>query len=223
MRFYEFAQKLDELERGGNLSDDDFVGDLHKGDYSDAQMDLFKEIPAGVPNVPNNFKIIGRMGELFVARQTNDPKNVETYVWFNRTKAVSCVVMAPYDPQMANYPRHVPSEIPHLNGRGLRVHKVIVLKEFKGKNLGPLMYQWLLTNVLDYIIADDTHTEGGVMLWKKLQKMKNIFSVHVWNDESYEHEKRRPGNSFNVVYNKMHLVPWVTLVSKEAFVFSSDD
>jgi GNAT superfamily N-acetyltransferase len=223
MRYNELSQKLDEIERGGHLDDDDFVDNLHRGDFSDSQLDLFQDIPSGVPNLPSNYKLIGRMGEYFVAEKLDANKPYECYVWLTRNQAVAFVSMAPYDPQRTNYPRSVPYEIPNLNGKGLRVHAVVVRESFRGKGLGPQMYQWLLSHVCDYIIADDTHTEGGVALWKRLQKMKSIFSVHVWNEDKYDHEQRRPGRAFNYVYDYMHLVPWVTLNSKLDFVLGGEE
>lgn len=225
MRYQELVEvrkKVDEVTHGGDLTDKEWPDEgLLDGDFTDSQLDLFKGIPAGTPNVPSNYKLVGRMGEYFVAERKND-ETYRTFVWFTRTEAVGYVTMAPYDRSRTEYPQHAP-EAPDLHGVGLRVHGVQVARKFQGNNLAAQMYQWLLSNVCDYIMADDMQTNGGVALWKKLRSMKSIFTVEVWNGDKYETRPHRNGFDWKRVYDSIHLIPWVTLNSKAYFVRTGDN
>lgn len=217
MRYRDFAnpQPLDEIVKGGYLDDHDFIDNLPGKDLSSDQLDLFKEIPSGEPKIPNGYEFVGRMGALYVAKPADRAPYV-SYVWFTQKEAIGYVMMAPYDQERTNYPRHAPPA-PDLHGVGFRVHAVQVAEKFKGQRLGPEMYRWLLTNVCDYIMADDTQTLAGAALWKNLQRTPGL-TVEVWDGNNYDSRPRRRGRDFSYVYEYNHLIPWVTLDSKLDFV-----
>jgi GNAT superfamily N-acetyltransferase len=224
MRYQEFARPIvNEIETNAQMGDDAFIDHLHKDDFSGRQLDLFREIPSLEPDIPPNYKFVGRLGEFFVAKRNKERGNPYTsYVFFNRDSALGYVSLAAYDRSASQYPAHAP-EAPELSGIGLRIHGVQVQPKFRGQGLGLKMYKWLLENVCDYLMADDVQTPDGVALWKRLQAQSNIFTVEVWDGEKFESRFRKRGRDFNYVYDKCHLIPWVTIPSKYEMVIEHPD
>ena len=206
-----------EVEIGGGL--DDEIPDVDGMDLSSDQLDLFSKVPQGEPKLPNFMKYVGRMGEYHVAERIYPDQNnakvrkAGTFVFINQYgDAVSYIALKDYSRESLNYPSHI-SYKPELSGVGLRVGAVLVKPPFRGKNLGVEMYVWVLTNVCDYLMADELQTPEGVRLWKKLKRDPRLV-VEVWDGDQYHSRNRRSGRDFNYVYDTSHLIPWVTLKSK---------
>lgn len=222
--------EINEVEVGGGIELGDFPDNLPDTDMSSKQLDLFKTTPSGEPNVPPNLKLKGRMGEFYVAeREPKTPeekaqassKGAKCFVWILDGTAAAYIWLTPYTREHMNYPQDM-SYKPDLHGTGLRASAVFVAPEFRGQDLGPKIYQWVLTNVCDYIMADAMQTHGGVKLWQRLRQMKQ-FVVHVWDGDKYFSRQRRTGKDFNHVYNVSHLIPWVTLRSKLDKVLDAEE
>lgn len=204
---------LFEVEVGGGLELGDFPDDLPSKDLSSNQLDLFKSVPTGEPNLPPNLKLRGRMGEFYVAeRLEKGSKGSRCFVWIHDGKAASYLWLTPYTLENLNYPSEMRYR-PDLHGTGFRVSAVFATEEFRGQKIGPKMYQWCLENVCDYLMADSMQTPAGVALWKYLRRLPQ-FAVQVWDGDKYMSRHRKTGKDFDHVYNTSHLIPWVTLKSK---------
>ena len=219
------AKEIFEVEIGGGIELNDFPDNLPNQDLSSDQLDLFEPNTTGDPRLPYNLKLKGRMGEFYVAERLpkvgEEKSSSKCFVWIHSGKAVAYVWLTTYSKENMNYPTDIYHK-PELNGIGYRVSAVFVDPEYRGKALGPSIYEWLLKNVCDYLMADSLQTMGGVKLWKKLKSMKQ-FSVQVWDSERYMSRARRAGKDFNHVYNTSHLIPWVTLKSKLNFVLDDPE
>jgi GNAT superfamily N-acetyltransferase len=217
------TQELDEIELGGQL-DSSFVDDLDKKDLSSDQLDLFEPTTTGQPRLPANMKLIGRTGAYYVAQRTgplpgqSQSKDEHLYVFIKDNKAAGYICLYPWSGDHVNYPHQV-SYQPDLHGKGLRTAAVMVMPDFRGQNLGPTMYKWVLENVCDYIIADATHTQGGAALWKRMRAMKNVFAVEIWNADKYETQPRWHRH----VYDRDHYIPWITLRGREHNIRTGED
>ena len=221
MRFSEIS-RVDEVDIGGAIDDDDFPDQLHTKDLSSDQLDLFDKVPTGEPRLPPNLKMLGRMGAYFVAERFKDssrtpaPKS-DKYSYGSRNiifikdgKAAAAIYLAPWTRDNMEYSYQYHNK-PDLYGTGLMVKAVQVVPEFRGQNLGPMLYQWVLSNICDYILADNTHTLGGVKLWRRMLNMKGTFAVEVWDSQEFKSRRRWAGKDFEQVYKQGHLHPWVTL------------
>jgi len=220
------VRDLFEVEVGGGITLSDFPDDLPSKDLSSNQLDLFKSVPSGEPNLPENLKLRGRMGEFYVAERGPKPgeeqsKGARCFVWVLDGKAAAYVWLVPYSRENLNYPQEMHYK-PELNGKGLRVSAVFVGEEFRGQKLAPKIYQWCLEHVCDYLMADSLQTPGGVAIWKYLRRLPQ-FAVEVWDGDRYQSRARKTGKDFNHVYNVNHLIPWVTLKSKLDFVLHGGD
>lgn len=223
--------EIDEVDIGGGVEPDSFPDKIHKKDLSSDQLDLFKEIPSLEPNLPSNFKIVGRAGSYYVAEEIAPSRDAtkDTYrdreratyrcfVFIDKGEAMSYVSIQGEGTELGDGSRYSVE----LEGHGVIANSILVLNKFRGRNLGMLMFKWLLENVCDYIISDSLHTSAGVIFWKKLQNSRKFY-VGVWNQNKYSHRRHRPGQDFNRVYNGNHLIPWVTLRGRESGLMGSRD
>jgi len=71
MRLYELfltESPLNEIEIGGGV-DGDYLNALQTKDYSNKQLDLFKEIPTTDPHLPPDMKVVGRLGKFYIVQK----------------------------------------------------------------------------------------------------------------------------------------------------------
>lgn len=218
----ETVRPLVEVSIGGGI-DKDYLDHLTQhADYTNPQTDLFPdEVPTLDPNLPKGMKLVGKLGTFRVVHvvdgaATQSDKGEETYAIFDRNRPIAWVGLGP--PK-----RGYDIKIIDNKFTGYQVYSVYIDEDYRGKNLGVVFYKWLLTNVCDYLIADELQTRGGVKLWKRLQNSRQ-FDVEVYDDAKYQSRRRWAGKDFDQVYQNDMLVPWVTLRGKaNRLVFGSDD
>lgn len=216
---------LNEIEIGGGL--DDTIPDVHDTDLSGEQLDLFDKVPKGEPRLPDFMKLVGRMGEFWVAERIypdQKPSKVRragTFIFIKEGVAASYIGLKDYSAENLNYYRDIAYK-PDLHGVGLRVGAVFVRPEFRGSNLAVQMYVWVLENICDYLMADELQTPDGVKLWKRLRADRRL-AAEVWDGDKYMSRQRKAGKDFDHVYNVSHLIPWITLRSKRDSVLYDDE
>jgi hypothetical protein len=215
---------INEIEIGGGV--EPVIPDVHDTDLSSDQLDLFSEVPKGEPRLPPFMKLVGRMGEFYVAERIYDQQKKGqrggTYIFIKDGVAASYIALKTYSVEDLNYPRDIAYK-PDLHGNGLRVGAVFVRDEFRGSNLGVEMYVWVLQNVCDYLMADELQTQDGVKLWGRLKKDRRL-AVEVWDGDKYQSRARKTGKDWNHIYNVSHLIPWVTLRGKvEQVLYGHDE
>lgn len=218
--------KLKEMERGGQIESDslDYINSKH--DFQNQQLDLFQELPGLDPQIPKGFEKVGRIGEYTVLRELNTRIAGEVMiVLIDKSKAIGWVSMLPVDSRSMNYPLRLNPLIGNLGGKGLQVVGVYVDVQHRGRKLGQQMYKWILENVCDYIVADETHTASGEALWRSLIKSPE-FDVEVFNPDTLDCKKARGGKAWDLLYTSdksWHKIPWVTLTGKSENIRSGCD
>jgi GNAT superfamily N-acetyltransferase len=208
--FITLVEHLMEIERGGYVDAEDF-GDVPE-DVSGDQLDLFEPNTTGEPRIPQGWEMVGKAGQYFVMREKDTGANNITLVAILNGKTAGMFAFHKWTREAMNYP-HEYNWKPELLGEGLRVSSVYVREDFRGKGLTQLMYQWVLENLCDYIIAGSLQSSDGEKLWKNLKRNPNL-AMMVWDPERLKHRDRRSGKDFDNVYNVYHLIPWITLKSK---------
>jgi len=207
------SQKISEIEVGGYVDPPDYMSDYDNRDaHPEEQGELFPELPS--IQLPKGFERVGTMGKFIVSRK-EDGKGKEgikyTYVFFYDGKPASYIATIGINDPFGGGYRIIN---PPLLGDGLRVISIWVNPTHRGQKLGIQMYEWLLKNVCDYILPDETHTYGGVNLWKQMLNRRNKFDVLVWDYEKSQFRRRWAGKDFAQIYNTNHLIPFVTLAGK---------
>jgi len=224
--------RLHEIEIGGGV-DSTYLDDLNKQDYTSPQRDLFPEIPTLDPHLPKESKmtIVGALDGLRIARVDprmgnykyfhqysqfepgdGDASEVD-YVLFDRAHAIGWAGMA-----IPPKPRQRPDS---LEGTGGQVLSVYLDAAYRGRNLGLKLYSWLLSNVVDYLVADEMQTGGGVKLWRRALNSR-AFEVMVYDPRTGQSRRRWAGKDFDQVYNRGDLIPWMTLRGKADELLSPD-
>lgn len=223
MRLVEGLQPVNEIERGGEV-DSTMLDDLEaEHDYTPDQLDLFPEIPSLELKLPKGFEQVGRIGTYFVTRRAEstskngDPEH--TYYVFDKAKPIAYTALL--DPS-SNFGDGYGATDPMLGGKGLRTVSVYIAESHRGKDLGIALYEWVLTNVCDYLLPDSRHTPGGEYLWKKMLNSKK-FEVMVFDPRTYMSRRRRSGKDFEQIYRNDDLCAWVTLAGKASRLMHDDD
>jgi hypothetical protein len=211
---------VNEVEIGGGVEVSDLDDDPGH-DYTNKQRDLFRDTPAGEPELPQGYKLVNRVGDFWVAQcLKNMDQHSVMYVFIKdgAENAAGYIAAHKWHIDKLNY-RHENIYQPMLGGKGLRVGAVYVREQYRGSDLSLVMYKWMLENVCDYLMADSLQTMGGVKIWKKLQSRKP-FHVEVWNGNQDTTRKHRRGKDFDRVYDNGYMIPWVTIDSKLDIVHS---
>lgn len=207
-----YLEILHEVDLGGDM-DDGYIDRLKdKNDFTNPQLDLFpKEIPTLDPKVPQGMKIVGKIGAYRVVMSEKSDaafqKNIQEvdYVLFDKSKAIAWIAL--YIPPKPE------SEIFGMNGEGGQVVSVYINPEYRGQRLGLKMYVWVLTNVCEYLVADEQQTQDGAKLWRRALNSR-AFDVEVYDKRNSTTRRRWSGKDFDQVYQNSELVPWMTLRGK---------
>lgn len=219
--------RLHEIEIGGGV-DSSYLDDLNNHDFTHPQRDLFPQIPTLDPHLPKESKmtLVGTLGGLRVARveprmgrygarysgynpsfEPGSGSDSEVdYVLFDRNHAVAWAGVA-IPPKPNQRPYDLRDET------GGQVLSIYIAREFRGQNLGLKFYRWLLSNVVDYLVADELQTWGGVKLWRRALNSR-AFDVMVFDPSRGMSRRRWAGKDFEQVYKNYRLIPWMTLRGK---------
>ena len=217
------SEILLEIEIGGQV-DSSHLDDMNQNfDFEPKQLSLFPDIP-NEPNVPKKMEMMGRIGKYYVVRKNDDGngnhKDGYTYYLFDSGKLVAYVSTIHPDADFGDaYPGRA-AKNPDLNGIGLRVVSVYFDPVARGQGLSVALYEWLLKNVCDYILPDDLQTPGGVYIWKQLVRDPR-FEVEIFNCNTYQYHRAKPGVVWSNVYKSYNLFPFVTLAGK-AYELTND-
>ncbi len=199
---------MNEIIKGGGVTSD-FIDDINSDDHTNDQYNLFPHIPTLDPKLPKTMKIVGSIGGYRVVSVFNDfefegSKHFD-YVLFDHKRAIGFLALM-IPPKIKQ--RYV--DLPGIVGQ---IGAIYIAKDYRGKRLGLLFYKWILSNVCDYLVADELHTDGGVKLWKDASN-SNMFDVRVYDETKGYSRRRWSGKDFDQVYRYDHLIPWMTLRGK---------
>jgi GNAT superfamily N-acetyltransferase len=132
---------------------------------------------------------------------------------FDSGKPIAYVATIPPDADFGEGRPGRKYENPELSGEGLRVISIFIDEEARGKGLAVALYHWLLTHACDYILPDDLQTRGGVFIWKQMLRDPR-FEIMVFNHNTHEYYKPKPGAVWANTYKSYWLRPFVTLAGK---------
>jgi hypothetical protein len=213
------AHALTEIRIGGDVdsSELDHVAGLH--DYTPKQLTLLPNIPAE-PSLPAEMEMMGRLGPYYVTRRKDTGGYGKqgaaaeyTYYLFDSGKPVAYVSTLHPESEFGDGYAGRSYTDPELHGDGLRVVSIYLDPVIRGQRISVSLYDWLLRNKCDYILPDDLQTRGGVYIWKQLLRDAR-FEVMIYNHETRDYHRARPGAIWANVYRSERLRPFVTLAGK---------
>jgi hypothetical protein len=205
---------LNEIEIGGDVDSDILDELIDKNDFTPKQLTLFPDVPSE-PTIPKTLELVGRLGPYYVVKHFKKKDQFYpsewTYYLFDSGKPVAYVCLVSKFSPVGDYSRV--HRHPSLTGTGFRVISVFLYPEVRGKNLAVALYKWLLRNVCDYLLPDDTHTPGGVHVWKQLLRDPEL-EMMIYNIENHDYYRAKPGAVWQNVYRSDNLIPFVALTGK---------
>lgn len=201
---------LHEIDIGGEV-DSSELERLKTQDFTPKQLTLLPNVPAE-PTLPKDMELVGRIGPYFVTRK-QERKGEFIYYLFDSGTPIAYVATIPPDAEFGEGWPGRKHQNPDLDGKGLRVVSIYLDPEVRGKGLSVALYEWLLSNVCDYILPDDLQTRGGVYIWKQMLRDPR-FEIMVFNFQSQDYYKPKPGAVWANTYRSPWLRPFVTLAGK---------
>jgi hypothetical protein len=172
MRAYDAQRQapLKEIDRGGELNDDDFWGKIKQHDFEPKQDDMFDDT--------KDYEFQGRFDGIDVAVMNYElQSNSETsYVLFRGSATIAYATLEPFRASDNDY----------------QVKAIRIAPSEQGKGLAPRFYRWLLTDGnTNRLYADEQQTDGGAKIWERLLAVPGIGVFAAKDDESDEPQGRR--------------------------------